>query len=95
MATVKDNEPQLPASATTGTTQADPALAGPGPVPEGDAEAFARGQAQGGDLGALWRRKLAAWAEENPGQLIVAGLLVGFVAGKLLGRPRPRPDELE
>jgi len=29
-------------------------------------------------------RRVAAWAEEHPGQLVLAGLTAGFVLGKLL-----------
>jgi hypothetical protein len=88
MATVKDNDPQLSTISATGASQADPALAQPGPVPEGDTAAFTRGQSRGMELVDMWRRRFAAWAEENPGQLLFAGLLAGFVAGKLFRRPR-------
>jgi hypothetical protein len=29
-------------------------------------------------------RRIAAWAEEHPGQLLLAGLMAGFLFGKLL-----------
>jgi hypothetical protein len=88
MATVKDNDPQLSTMSSAGATQRDPTLARPGPVPEGGTAAFIRGQMRGRELAGLWRRRLAAWAEENPGQLLVAGLFAGFVAGKVFRRPR-------
>jgi hypothetical protein len=31
---------------------------------------------------------VAAWAEEHPGQMILAGVVAGFVLGKLLFQPR-------
>jgi hypothetical protein len=41
-------------------------------------------------------RKIGAWSEEHPGQMVLAGLALGFVLGKLLaGRPRPVSEELE
>ena len=93
MATVKDNGVEVPFSA--GATQADPSLAGPGPVPEGDAAAFTRGQSRGRELVGLVRRRFAAWAEENPGQMIAVALAAGFVAGKIFRRPRPVERDLE
>jgi len=86
VATVKDNDPQLSAISPARASQGDPGLAGP--VPEGDTAAFTRGQSRGRELAGLWRRRFAAWAEENPGQLLFAGVIVGFVAGKLFRRPR-------
>ena len=35
-------------------------------------------------------RRLAAWAEENPGQLLLAGVAAGFVVGKVFFKPRTR-----
>lgn len=93
MATVKNDEGQTQVSA--GATQADPSLAGPGPVPEGDAAAFARGQSRGRELAGMLRRRFGAWAEENPGQMIAVALAAGFVAGKIFRRPRPVARELE
>jgi hypothetical protein len=57
-------------------------------VPAEDPPAFARGQLRGRELASLWRRRLGAWAEENPGQLLVSGLVAGFVVGKIFRRPR-------
>jgi hypothetical protein len=82
MATVKENELQRAA------TQADPGLSAPGPVPEGDVEAFRRGMSRGRGLAEGMRRRLGAWAEEHPGQVVLAGLAAGFVLGKLLLGPR-------
>lgn len=51
---------------------------------------------QGIELGREWVQtaavKVAAWAEENPGQMILAGLGLGFVIGKLFLTPRARFD---
>jgi hypothetical protein len=62
------------------------------PQPEA---AFERGVLLGRDYAERASRRIAAWAEENPGQLILAGLAAGFVLGKLLlRRPRIAPDEI-
>ena len=45
--------------------------------------------AQGIQLGQVAARRMAAWAEENPGQMLVVGLGLGFLVGKLLLR-KPR-----
>ncbi|HEX4382321.1 MAG TPA: hypothetical protein VH083_05215 [Myxococcales bacterium] len=43
---------------------------------------------QGMELGKVWAKKasdgLTVWAEKNPEQVVLAGLAVGFVLGKLL-----------
>ncbi len=51
-------------------------------------EAFQQGIALGRQYADVAVRRIAAWAEENPGQLLLAGLAAGFVVGKLLFRPR-------
>jgi hypothetical protein len=42
---------------------------------------------QGMELGKVWSKKaaqgLTVWAEKNPEQVVLAGLAVGFVLGKL------------
>ena len=47
---------------------------------------------QGIELGKEWVQtavvKVSAWAEENPGQMILAGVGLGFVIGKLFFSPR-------
>jgi hypothetical protein len=59
-----------------------------------DFETFERGV----DLGRAWADKaarlVAAWAEENPGQLVLAGILGGFLVGKLLFHQRRPPADL-
>jgi hypothetical protein len=59
-----------------------------------DFETFERGV----ELGRAWAdkaaRRIAAWAEENPGQLVLAGIIGGFVVGKLLFHQRRVPIEL-
>jgi hypothetical protein len=64
--------------------------------PEDDAEVFARGLRAGRELADTAVRRIGAWAEEHPGQVVLAGLALGFVLGKLLlGRRRPISEELE
>jgi hypothetical protein len=57
-------------------------------VLQAELEAFQEGVALGRQAAQLAVRKLAAWAEENPGQLVLAGLAVGFVLGRFLFRRR-------
>ncbi len=58
--------------------------------------AFRNGIELGQKYADLARRKVAAWAEEHPGQLLLAGLAAGFVIGKILLRPaRVRLEDLE
>ena len=66
-------------------------VGGASPAGEG-AHAFQRGREAAGTA----VRKIGAWSEEHPGQMVLAGLALGFVLGKLLaGRPRPVSEELE
>jgi hypothetical protein len=61
-----------------------------------DVEAFERGLQAGRELAETAVRRVGAWAEEHPGQVVLAGLALGFVLGKLLlGRRRPLSEELE
>jgi hypothetical protein len=61
-----------------------------------ESEAFRRGLEAGRDYADKAARKIGAWAEENPGQVLLAGLAVGFVLGKLLyRRPASIADELD
>jgi len=64
---------------------------------EEDARAFQRGLQVGRDAAQVAMRRIAAWAEEHPGQMMLAGVALGFVLGKLLlGRRRPAViEELE
>jgi len=69
------------------------------PTPPGaateESEAFRRGLEAGRDYAERAARKIGAWAEENPGQVLLAGLAVGFVLGKLLyRRPASITDEM-
>jgi len=58
--------------------------------------AFQRGIQLGREAAGTAVRKIGAWSEEHPGQMVLAGLALGFVLGKLLaGRPRPVSEELE
>jgi hypothetical protein len=55
------------------------------PAPDQDTEAaFQRGLALGRDYAGIAVRRIGAWAEENPGQVLLAGLAAGFILGKLL-----------
>ena len=66
------------------------------PSAEEAARAFQRGIELGRDYAETTLRRVAAWAEENPGQLLIAGVAVGFVLGKLLfHRPRSPVEELD
>ena len=71
----------------------------PGPVPQQRAgaapapqqspkEAFQQGIELGKEYVQQASVKLAAWAEENPGQMLVVGLFAGFLVGKLFLSPR-------
>jgi hypothetical protein len=67
-----------------------------GASPAGDGHAFQRGVQLGREAAGTAVRKIGAWAEEHPGQMVLAGLALGFVLGKLLaGRPHPVSEELE
>jgi len=66
---------------------------GAGPFEE-DGRAFERGLQAGRDAAQIAVRRLAAWAEEHPGQMVLAGVALGFVLGKLL-RGRRRPEVIE
>ena len=46
--------------------------------------AFEQGLELGRKYAELTVRHVAAWAEEHPGQFVLAGLMAGFVLGKLL-----------
>lgn len=54
---------------------------------------------QGIELGREWVQqaavKVAAWAEENPGQMLLAGLGLGFVIGKLFFSRRREPIDFD
>lgn len=51
-------------------------------------EAFQQGIELGKEYVQQATVKLAAWAEENPGQMLLVGLAAGFVLGKLFFSPR-------
>ncbi|MCA1827449.1 MAG: hypothetical protein ABR567_11955 [Myxococcales bacterium] len=61
-------------------------------VIEEEIEAFQQGIEIGRQYADVARRRVAGWAEEHPGQLILAGLVGGFILGKLLFRPRRKID---
>jgi ElaB/YqjD/DUF883 family membrane-anchored ribosome-binding protein len=57
---------------------------------------FQRGLQVGREAAQTAIRRIGAWAEENPGQMVLAGLALGFVLGKLLfGRRTPVSEDLE
>jgi hypothetical protein len=61
-----------------------------------ETEAFRRGLEAGREYAEKAARKIGAWAEENPGQVLLAGLALGFVLGKVLyRRPAPIVDDLD
>jgi hypothetical protein len=57
--------------------------------PAAETAAFEQGLELGRRYAEQAVRRVAAWAEEHPGQLVLAGLMAGFVVGKLLF-PRKR-----
>lgn len=59
--------------------------------PESEAAAFEHGVELGRRYAEQALRRVAAWAEEHPGQLVLAGLMAGFVVGKVLF-PKRRLD---
>jgi ElaB/YqjD/DUF883 family membrane-anchored ribosome-binding protein len=70
-------------------------IAAPRSAAAEETEALRRGLQLGRDYAEKAARKIGAWAEENPGQVVLAGLAVGFVLGKLLyRRPPPIVDDL-
>ena len=61
-------------------------------VIEDEIEAFQQGIEIGRKYADMARRKVAAWAEDHPGQMLIAGIAGGFILGKLLfGTRRARP----
>ena len=58
-------------------------------VIEAEMEAFQEGIELGRQYAQVAARKLAAYAEENPGTMLLIGLAAGFLGGKLLFR-RPQ-----
>jgi len=70
-----------------------PGVAAPGAQ---QARAFQRGLELGQDYAGTAVRRIAAWAEEHPGQALLAGLAAGFILGKLFFPRRRRViEELE
>ena len=66
------------------------------PPPAEGSQAFRRGLEAGRDYAETAARRIGAWAEENPAQVLLAGLALGFVLGKLLSRrPPPALDAIE
>jgi len=79
----------------TGSQRQFPTQGMGGPFPARDG-GFRRGVQIGRDLAEAAVRKIGAWSEEHPGQMVLVGLALGFALGKLLaGRPRPVSEELE
>jgi len=63
------------------------------PAADEEARAFEQGLELGRKYAETAVRKVAAWAEEHPGQLLLAGLGAGLLLGTLfLRRRRPTPD---
>jgi hypothetical protein len=63
------------------------------PGDEEQAQAFQRGLALGREYAETAARRIGAWAEEHPGQLLLAGLGAGILLGKLLFPRRRRVIE--
>ena len=69
---------------------------GGGLPPGEDVDAFRRGIQIGREVAGTAIRKIGAWSEEHPGQMVLVALALGFLLGKLLGGgPRPISEELE
>ena len=64
-------------------------------VIEEEIEAFQQGIEIGRKYADVARRKVAAWAEEHPGQLILADIAGGFILGKLFFGSRSRPKRID
>lgn len=62
----------------------------PKSVIQDEVEAFQHGIEIGRQYADVARRRVAAWAEEHPGQMLLIGLAGGFVLGKLLFHPRAK-----
>lgn len=56
---------------------------------------FQEGLDLGREYAELAIRQIGAWAEEHPGQLLLAGIAAGFVLGQVLFRRRRAVVELE
>ena len=54
--------------------------------------AFQQGIELGRRYAEVAMRRVAAWAEENPGGLVLAGIAAGFVFGKVAFRKRRSLD---
>jgi hypothetical protein len=66
------------------------------PVESGGEAAFEQGLELGRRYAEQTLRNVAAWAEEHPGQLLLAGLVSGFVLGKIIvARRRIALEDLE
>lgn len=61
-------------------------------VAQTELEAFQEGIELGKQYASVAARRVAAWAEENPGQVIAVGALAGFILGKMFFRPPRRVD---
>ena len=62
-------------------------------VVQEELEAFQQGIELGKQYADVAARRVGAWAEENPGQMLLVGLAAGFIVGKLLfPSRRRRPD---
>ncbi len=61
-------------------------------VVQAEIEAFQEGIELGRQYAQLAARKVAAYAEENPGRMLLIGLVAGFIGGKFLFRRTRIPD---
>ena len=64
-------------------------------VIQAEMEAFQEGIELGKQYAQVAARKLAAYAEENPGTMLLIGLASGFLVGKMLFRPPRRIPEVD
>ncbi len=80
MAEARSNT-QLPLGANLGKSIVDEEI-----------EAFKDGIEIGRQYADVAVRRIGAWAEENPGQVLLAGLVAGFLIGKIFIRKPKRID---
>ena len=61
-------------------------------IVEEELDAFKDGIEIGRQYADVAVRRIGAWAEEHPGQVVLAGLLAGFLIGKIFMRPKRKID---
>jgi hypothetical protein len=75
---------ETPSKTQLPLSHAEAGLPGAGENAEEEAQAFQRGLEIGREYAEIAVRRIGAWAEEHPGQVLLAGLGAGILLGKLL-----------